>query len=185
MLSEERFFIKSEQVRWSEDTFHKTYDRFYQALVMYAMNYISDQAMAEDIVQDVFSSIWENKTEFSSIPSLRVYLYNAVRNHVLDWQRKKKVEERYVRLQPPTNDIDIENSYVKEEVYNQLFAAIDRLPKRQREVLLHTMERRKVKEIAELMDISVNSVKTQKQRAIETLRKTLTHTQWLLLLQLI
>ncbi len=185
MLSEERFFIKSEQVRWSEDTFHKTYDRFYQALVMYTMNYISDQAMAEDIVQDVFSTIWENKTEFSSIPSLRVYLYNAVRNHVLDWQRKRKVEERYVRLQPPTNDIDIENSYVKEEVYNQLFAAIDRLPKRQREVLLHTMEKRKVKEIAELMDISVNSVKTQKQRAIETLRKTLTNTQWLLLLQLI
>ena len=95
------------------------------------------------------------------------------------------MEERYVRLQPPTNDIDIENSYVKEEVYNQLFAAIDRLPKRQREVLLHTMEKRKVKEIAELMDISVNSVKTQKQRAIETLRKTLTNTQWILFLQLI
>lgn len=185
MLSEERFFIKSEQVRWSEDTFHKTYDRFYQALVMYAMNYISDQAMAEDIVQDIFSQIWENKTEFASIPSLRVYLYNAVRNHVFDWQRKKKVASKYLKLNPPVNEIDVENSFVKEEVYNQLFAAIDRLPVRQREVLLHTIEKRKIKEIAELMDISVNSVKTQKQRAIETLRKTLTHTQWLLLLQLI
>ena len=116
MQSEERFFIKSEQVRWSEDTFHKTYDRFYQALVMYAMNYISDQAMAEDIVQDIFSQIWENKTEFASIPSLRVYLYNAVRNHVFDWQRKKKVASKYLKLNPPVNEIDVENSFVKEEI---------------------------------------------------------------------
>ncbi|MBO5633038.1 MAG: hypothetical protein J5965_28605, partial [Aeriscardovia sp.] len=61
----------------------------------------------------------------------------------------------------------------------------DRLPERQREVLLLTMEKRKVKEIAELMSISINSVKTQKQRAMETLRKTLNNTQWLLLLQMI
>ena len=172
-------------MEWNEDSFHEIYDRFYQALVMYALNDVSDQAMAEDIVQDIFSQIWENKTEFASIPSLRVYLYNAVRNHVFDWQRKKKAASKYLKLNPPVNEIDVENSFVKEEVYNQLFAAIDRLPARQREVLLHTMEKRKVKEIAELMSISVNSVKTQKQRAIETLRQTLTNTQWLLLLQLI
>jgi RNA polymerase sigma-70 factor (ECF subfamily) len=92
---------------------------------------------------------------------------------------------KYIRLNPPVNEIDVENSYVKEEIYNQLFAAIDRLPERQREVLLLTMEKRKVKEIAELMSISINSVKTQKQRAMETLRKALNNTQWLLLLQMI
>ena len=185
MSIDKRYIIKSEQVMWSEDSFHQTYDRFYQALVMYALNYISDQAMAEDIVQDVFSQIWENKTEFTSVPSLRVYLYNAVRNHVFDLQRKQKAASKYIRLNPPVNEIDVENSYVKEEIYNQLFAAIDRLPERQREVLLLTMEKRKVKEIAELMSISINSVKTQKQRAMETLRKTLNNTQWLLLLQMI
>ena len=170
---------------WSEDSFHQTYDRFYQALVMYALNYISDQAMAEDIVQDVFSQIWENKTEFTSVPSLRVYLYNAVRNHVFDLQRKQKAASKYIRLNPPVNEIDVENSYIKEEVYNQLFAAIDQLPERQRLILLQSMEKRKVKEIVEALQISANSVKKQKQRALDTLRDMLTDTQMLLLLQML
>ena len=68
MSIDKRYIIKSEQVMWSEDSFHQTYDRFYQALVMYALNYISDQAMAEDIVQDVFSQIWEIRRSLRVFP---------------------------------------------------------------------------------------------------------------------
>ncbi|MBP5277002.1 MAG: sigma-70 family RNA polymerase sigma factor [Prevotella sp.] len=181
----ERYLIVDEGIAWDEKAFHDIYNRFYQALVMYSLNTIGNQGLSEDIVQDIFSVIWESKTQFNSIVSLRVYLYNSVRNRMLDILRRKKVENRFLQKQPYLTEIDAENSYVKEEVYNQLFAAIDRLPKRQREVLLHTMEKRKVKEIAEFMNISVTSVKTQKQRAIETLRKTLTNPQWLLLLNMI
>lgn len=181
----EQYIIIADRTEWSEESFHHIYNRFYQALVMYAYNYIGDMALAEDFVQDTFSAIWEGRMQFSNISTLRIYLYNAVRNHVIDHQRHQKVHNKYISRQMSVGEMDAENSYVKEEVYNQLFAAIDQLPDRQRAILLHTMERRKVKEIAELLDISANTVKKQKQRALETLREILTDAQMLLLLQLI
>ena len=61
----------------------------------------------------------------------------------------------------------------KEEIYRQLFLAIDKLPPRQREVFLLCMEGKKNKEIAELLQISAETVKMQKRRAISRLREQL------------
>ena len=99
-------------------------------------------------------------------------------------KKEKELPEGMIRQQIIPKGV---NPHVrsKEEIYNQLFAAIDRLPERQREVLLLTMEKRKVKEIAEALQISANSVKKQKQRALDTLRDMLTDTQMLLLLQML
>ncbi len=61
----------------------------------------------------------------------------------------------------------------KEEIYRQLFAAIDELPPRQKEVFLLCMEGKKNREIAEQLDISAETVKVQKRRAIARLRDKL------------
>ncbi|MCI6550953.1 MAG: sigma-70 family RNA polymerase sigma factor [Prevotella sp.] len=182
----ERYIIIADKTEWNEASFHHIYDRFFQALVMYAYNYIGDMSLAEDIVQDLFSTIWEKRLQFATLSTLRVYLYNAARNRVLDHERHQRVHNKYMLRQHADHQVsDVENSYIKEEVYNQLFAAIDQLPERQRLILLQSMEKRKVKEIAEALQISANSVKKQKQRALDTLRDMLTDTQMLLLLQML
>ena len=82
-------------------------------------------------------------------------------------------------------DMDNDETYVREDIYRQLFEAIDRLPSRQREIFVSVMEGKKNQEIAEALGISVFTVKVQRQRAMHTLRNKLTDTQWLLLMDIL
>ena len=60
--------------------YHQLYNEYYKALVLYAINFLSSQQAAEDIVQDLFATMWEKKMRFLSLPSFRTYLYNSIRN---------------------------------------------------------------------------------------------------------
>lgn len=52
--------------------YHHLYNEYYKALVLYAINFLSSQQAAEDIVQDLFATMWEKKMRFLSLPSFRV-----------------------------------------------------------------------------------------------------------------
>ena len=78
-----------------------------------------------------------------------------------------------------------EEQLFPEEIYRRLLTMIDSLPPRQREVFLMHMDGARNKEIAEKLNISVNTVKIQKKRALATLRQKLNEQQLLLLMLLI
>ena len=68
---------------------------------------------------------------------------------------------------------DMSDVFNKEDIYRQLFLAIDKLPPRQREIFLLCMDGKKNREIAEKLQISAETVKVQKRRAINHLREQL------------
>lgn len=68
---------------------------------------------------------------------------------------------------------EIENGFLTEEVFVKLFEHIDKLPHRQREILKLNMEGKKMAEIADMLNLSYDTVKTHKKRAILSLRKSL------------
>ena len=142
----------------------KAYQTLYRrALVNYAMRFISKQDEAEDVVQDLFVSIWNKKIQFVSYVSFRTYLYNAVYNAVLNVIKHQEVEQRYVDLVKNEDELEFpEADYQKEEIYRQLYLAIDRLPKKCREIFLMYMDGKKNEEIAQILSISIETVKTQK-----------------------
>ena len=134
-----------------------------------------ENEVAEDIVQELFSVLWERRPLFGSISQFSTYLYNTVHNSALNHLRHQNVQNNYRQsivdhLQEFMLVDDTSDIFNKEEIYRQLFAAIDELPPRQREVFLLCMEGRKNKEIAEQLDISAETVKVQKRRAIAQLR---------------
>lgn len=177
------YLTQEERMPWDEDTFRMLYKRYYKALSMYALNYVEDMTIAEDIVQDIFFSIVEKKTTFVNTNTMHVYLYTGVRNRSLNYMKHRKVELRHFRAMSETDyDMDNDEVYVREDIYRQLFEAIDNLPPRQREIFTSVMEGKKNKEIAEALGISVFTVKVQRQRAMHTLRNKLTDKQWLLLM---
>lgn len=150
------------------------YDRYYRALVSYGCQFVENE-VAEDIVQELFSVLWERRPLFSSISQFSTYLYNTVHNSALNHLRHQTVHNNYRQsiiehLQEFMLVDDISDIFNKEEIYRQLFAAIDELPPRQKEVFLLCMEGKKNKEIAEQLDISAETVKVQKRRAIAQLR---------------
>lgn len=171
--------ISIEQInRLDASSFRLFYKNYYRALVGYALQIVGESEVAEDIVQDLFSIIWEKKKTFQSLVSFKIYLYNSVRNASLDYLRHKEVESGYLqkvadeyRLFPSSEDG--EEDFFGEEIYRQLFQTIDSLPERCREVFLMYMDGKKNEEIATALHVSLETVKTQKKRAMALLRKKL------------
>ena len=162
------------------------YNDYYKALVLYGMKILDDnQAASEDIVQDVFSILWHKDLKFNSLVQLKVYLYNSVRNNCIDYLKHHHIELKYVdkvkRENPHFYVEDNKEEAFGEEIYRQLFEAIEPLTPRQLKVFLLAMDGKPNREIAKKLGISVDTVKTQKRRAKEYLKDNLSRETWLFL----
>lgn len=152
--------------------YRSLYEDYYKLLVLYAMNFLSAKQIAEDIVQELFTTMWEKKMVFLSLPSFRTYLYNAVRNASLNHLKHLNVEATYMEHITTTyHEITEEEDTNEEEVYRLLFRTIDRLPTRCREVFLLHMDGKKNEEIATALGVSLETVKTQKKRAMQFIKE--------------
>ncbi len=170
MNSSEDLFIERINQK-QRSAWHELFRRYYQALVMFAMKYV-DKPEAEDIVQELFVSLWEKKENFLSYPSFCVFLYNSVRNTCLNRIKHQKVEEKFIHYslsnEKDTEELDYE--MMEEDLYRQLFQAVDELPVCCRKIFLMHLEGMKNEDIADCLKLSVQTVKTQKKRAMRYLR---------------
>lgn len=154
------------------------YKSFYKALYSYARRLTGGEEQAKDIVQEVFFKTWKQRTKFETEVALRVYLYNAVRNESLNYIEHRHIEQDgkqalVMKMREMKTDENGELLLHKEEVYRMLFEAIDSLPQKQREIFLLSMKGKKNSEIAQMMNISINTVKSQKKSGMEKLRSQL------------
>ncbi len=175
---------------WSERLFKNQYNKYYRVLVIYALKMVADETVAEDIVQEVFINILKLKRSFNDEIQLRSYLYTGVRNRALDHQKHVSVRQNYISKaheDPQEYHLNAfgEEEFFSEEIYRRLYELVDTLPERQREVFIKLMEGKKMSQIAEEMNISFETVRTQKHRGLNTLRKQMNNEMLLLFLLLI
>ena len=165
--------INQKQVGVYRDLFRM----FYRYLVLYAMRYVQLQEPAEDIVQEVFVGIWKGNREYNSFYGFRAFLYESVRNGCLNYLKHKKQEQRYweyVKSIEGGGAAENENyALIREEVYRQLYQVIEELPEGCRKVFEQHLGGKKNEEIAQLFQISVGTVKSQKKKAVRILRERL------------
>ncbi len=158
----------------SAEAYKELYDDYYKALVLYADKILLSEESSEDVVQSVFMYMWEKKITFTSYLAFTTYIYKAVRNTAFNTLRHKEVEAMYVKYQENNYDpMATEEDFYTEEVHRLLLQAIDKLTPRQREIFLLRLNNKKNEEIAQMMEISVETVKTQVKRALKTLRQLL------------
>lgn len=155
--------------------FRKLFAEYYRPLVMFAMHYLNEQEECEDVVQDLFVAVWEKKEAFLSERSIHVFLYNSVRNICLNLLKHRKVKKKYwdYRMNFLSVEEEVDYEMMKEELYERLFRVIDELPPRCREVFLLHLDGKKNEEIATLLNLSLLTVKTQKKKAMNYIRKQL------------
>ena len=155
------------------DIFERQFSDYYGILVCYAQKYTKREDIAEDIVQDVFASLWEENRIFPSQANFRSFLYISIRNAAFDYLRHQNVESRYIEEALTANRFLSDDSFQKEEVFRLLFKQIDLLPERCREIFLLHLEGYDNDAIAKKLSLSIETVKTQKKRAMKTLRNNL------------
>ena len=132
--------------------------------------------LVEDIVQDVFIKIWENNLRISNGVSLDSYLYVAVRNGCVSYIRRVKPSEGLEVIA----EREVEETLLED--WKFVWDAVEELPERCRLVLkLVVLEDMKYAEVAERLDISINTVKGQMKIAYRELRKKFSTGQLVLL----
>jgi RNA polymerase sigma-70 factor (ECF subfamily) len=141
---------------------------------LFADKYIKDMELSKDLVQDVFIKLWERDVEITSKTTVKSFLYTTVRNASLNYIRQQVLEEKKIRdYTLLESDSLFEYSVIEEDVSYKLYKAVDQLSLRSKEVVMLTVNEYSNPEIAEKMNISINTVKTLKQRSYRKLRRDL------------
>jgi RNA polymerase sigma-70 factor (family 1) len=172
----DQYLIRDLQ-KGNESGFTDIFNQYYPQMLLFACRFTENQAIAEDIVEEAFISLWNKRDTISEIHSLKSYLYTITRNGCLAWIRKNK---RQIATNKTVSSLEehFERTALENMIYTEtmtkIYAAIDRLPTQCRRVfILHYLEGKKISEIAEELNISVGTVKTHKVRGIDLLQNLL------------
>ena len=160
----------------------KAYDYFFRlyfrSLCYFARNILHHTHDAEDLVQECFAKLWHKHSSLNNPSSIRNFLYSTVRNACIDLLRKKKQYvnscnfEESITEDPQTV---YEDTLIKAEVLREIYKSMESLPARMKEVFqLYYLQGKNDREISELLNISPNTVRNQRTRALAWLRKKIT-----------
>ena len=131
-----------------------------------------DKDTAQDITQDVLSKFWENREQYKDVKSLDDFLFVMVKNAALSYLRSRQREnERYKQMEREEAEEQVFHSLVEEETNQLLIHAINLLPAQTAHVMRLALSGYSNKEIALLVNVSVNTVKTLKYGGVRKLRE--------------
>jgi RNA polymerase sigma-70 factor (family 1) len=167
--------------------FNQVFDEFYPQVHYFASRLINNDTEAQDIVIGVFNRFWKVKENFSTGNDIRAFLYVATRNACLDFlryqQRQKEGKNEYSsHLQSMEDKWHTERMIIESDLMQTIYTQVQKLPDKCREIFILTyFKGLKANEIAGLLGITVSTVTTQRQRAIQYLRGVLSEEHFLLL----
>ncbi|MDR2918161.1 MAG: RNA polymerase sigma-70 factor [Tannerella sp.] len=160
--------------QFGQNSFDHIYVVYYPRMIRFAREYILQIEDAENIVQDIFLSLWEKREVLEVKISLTAYLFTLVRNRCLNFLRHQAIKDEFSK--------EFEAKRIALEELNHSFSsdedietivneAINKLPERCKAIFIKSrIEGKKYKEIAEELDVSVNTVENQIAIALRKLR---------------
>ena len=153
--------------------FEDSFKRFFKPLCFHAMSFVKDADIAKDIVHDVFLTTWAQRRKIDFTQPMLPYYLSLTRNRSLNYLDHLKVRARHEENESYKNLLYAETDYSEhEELIRQIMNRINQLPDRCGEVMrLCFIECKKYKEIAEILGVSVNTVKTHISLGLKILRK--------------
>lgn len=159
----------------NEAAFTEVYNRFWQKMFVVAHNRLKDVQAAEDIVHDVFLSLWKNRKS-AEINSLENYLASATKYMVLAKIKKVQMERTYHQSQSlaPVVALPDEPSIHYKRILEMVHDEVEKLPERCRLIFQYSRTQGlPVKEIARELNISPKTVENQLNKALKQLRLAL------------
>jgi RNA polymerase sigma-70 factor (ECF subfamily) len=165
--------IKEGDIKEFETLFRSSYS----SLVKYAGTLIKDQDSSEEIVQDLFFRLWQNKEKLNIESSLNGYLFRSVHNSCLHHIEHIKVVDRHARevaLEPDLSTEDPAELLQYSELQAKIARILERLPERCGQIFcMNRFEGLKYSEIAEKLSVSVKTVEANMGKALKEFRKAL------------
>lgn len=155
-------------------SFERIFKEHHAHCLAFAIHYTGDPYEAEEVVQLVFSQIWEKREGIAIAGSERSYLFTAIRNTAISQWRKQTVRTERETAFGKMQDDTVHLSLQARELEQKLHLALEKLPERCREVfILSRKQQLKYAEIASVMNISVKTVENQMGKALKILHQEL------------
>jgi len=159
--------------------FETLFRRYFEPLCMYGAKITGNTDDAEEIVQELFYTIWKDRSTLRIVLSVKSYLYSAVRNQSLQYLGHLQVRQRYYQhvtgeyTESSQHDSPQEILEYK-ELEHRLEHALNHLPKRRRDIFrMNRFEGKKYEQIAHEMSLSVKTIEGEMSKALQMLRKSL------------
>ncbi|MCR8668915.1 RNA polymerase sigma-70 factor [Aestuariibaculum sp. M13] len=163
----------AENTEITAKSFREIYYSLYPRLLSFGLKYVKDQFVAEEVVEECMMYLWEKRKELQDIKDLKSYLYTMVKNRCYAFLRNnyKEISLETVNYESISQE---EQFIIEEEAHAILMKAVEELPEKCKKVFkMSCIDGMKYKDIAIEMDITVNTVKSQRSRAIELLKRSL------------
>jgi RNA polymerase sigma-70 factor (ECF subfamily) len=163
--------LKKEIESGNQKAFRHVYHYFYKRLLQFAVILTKNKEAAEEVVEDVFIKFWKNRKNVAAIRNLKVYLYTATKNTCLNYLSSKANES----ITKPFDAINIELSdsispeqlLIYRETFTRIKSAIETLPPKCKIIFkLIREDGLKYKEVADVLNLSYNTVDAQMSIAI-------------------
>ncbi len=155
--------------------FNDIFQSYEQPLFRLAANLCKDNAMARDIIHDVFLKLWEIRQQIHEIQSIEAFLFTLTRNKVMDYLRKVASDARLKQaIWEAMQQVVVEQpNAAEQQEFNEILAkAVDRLPPQRKAVYLLRDAGYDYNEIADQLHISRHTVKNQLSAAFKSIRET-------------
>lgn len=161
-----------------ESAYKQLFKTFYLYLVRFSEAITKDRNLAEDIVSDVFTSIWKNRSRIIEIEDLKIYLYVSVKNNSLkEVQKKQKnsfIDLSELEFASEDHFFAPESAIISKDLYHKINASVEKLPPRARLIFkLAKEDGLPYKKIAEILQISIKTIDNQLSIALKKLASDL------------
>ncbi len=158
--------------RGDKDVFTDFYSSNFRKLILVADRYLKDIAAAEEVVQDIFLKIWEDKASLESIKSIKSYLYRSVVNSSINYlNRQKNLERHHLQIAEQLSEELIDAEDARNELIVLLYQEIEFLPEKCQLVFkLSRLEGMKYRDIANQLNLSEKTVENHMGNALRILR---------------
>lgn len=165
-----------------DEDFSRIYLVYYPKLISFAREYVISEEDAENIVQDMFLLLWNNKGMLHTIVNPNAYFFTLIKNRCIDFlrgkinesHRNKRIQNVFeAELELKLNSLDFFDTYhlSEEDIETIITDAINSLPPKCREIfILNRFEELKYREIAEKLNVSINTIENQMSIAFQKLR---------------
>lgn len=168
----------------SEQAFAELYKAYYAYLNAVAIYYLQDKEVAQEVVDDVFLNVWEKRENL--VFPIHYYLVRSVQNGCLNYIRSQRAlqtaldghrdevlffwEEHILSTSTPLEDVELK------ETEAEIRRVVDNLPVKMRAVFeAYFYDGKSAEEIAEEMNLSVNTIRVQIKNALDKLKQSLKH----------
>lgn len=157
------------------NTFEMVFRDYYKPLVRYGNTFLKDSDETEDIVQQVFVSLWEKRTQLDIHTSIRAVLYKSVQNACLNKIKHLKVRSVYAEDWKATQQMEETSDSVQvNELNSRIQMAVESMPEQCGRIFkMSRFEQLRYQEIADELGLSVKTVENQMGKALKIVREEL------------